>query len=132
MKGLLAYSDDERRATLTGINLFFSALLGANLGAMNTMPLGDYVQMVVILAGAVTAVLTLAVSKRRLIISTTALALALILAAILLVPEVGPDSDKGVMDRLAVTLGVWVAMLLVLRMTPSSDGDRSAPVVDDD
>ena len=65
MKALLSYPDNERRATAAGVNLFFSALLGANVGMMNDMPLNDYFKMMVLLTGAVTAIFTIAVSERR-------------------------------------------------------------------
>ena len=132
MKGLLSYAQDERRATVAGINLFFSALLGANLGAMNSIPLSEYFQMVLILAGAVTAVLTLAVSKRPVIMWTTGLLLLLILAPFVLVDDFGPNRIAGELDRLAVTLAVWVVMLLMVRATPSSDGSPSHAIINDD
>jgi hypothetical protein len=126
MRNLLSYPDDERRATTAGINLFFSALLGANLGAMNAMPLAEYFQLVLMLVGAVTGILTIAVSKRPVIIWTTAAALVLILGLVALIPDFGPAGVEAELDRLAVTLGVWAAMLVLLRLTPSSDGALGA------
>ena len=126
MKSLFTYPADERRATMAGINLFFSALLGANLGAMSALPLDDYFKMVLMLVGAVTAVLTIAISKRPVIVWTTAAALAVILGSVTLIRDLNPDGIGAEMDRLVVTLGVWVAMLVLLRLTPSSEDQVEA------
>jgi hypothetical protein len=126
LRGLITYTHDERRATLAGVNLFFSALLGANLGALSNIPLSDYFRLVLLLVGAVTAILTIAVSRRRVTVISTATALAVVLATISLVPGAGGARLGDDLDRMAVTLAVWLVMLMLVRLTPS-DGSPVKP-----
>ena len=105
------------RATIDGVNLFFSALLGANVGVMNDMPLNDYFKMILLLTGAVTAIFTMAVSERRSVFWSTGLAFAVILLGLGVAPPVPSDESRQDFHRLVVTMGVWLGMLLLLRFT---------------
>lgn len=128
LRALVTYTADERRATLAGVNLFFSALLGANLGSLNELSLFEYVRYVLLLAGAVTAVLTIGVARRRSTVFSTALAFGAVLTAILVVPDIVGDDFK----RMAATLIIWLAMLLTVRITPSADDASEPPSIDDE
>lgn len=118
---LISYSGDERRATITGVNLFFSALLGANLGTLGDVPLDEYFQLIIILVGAVTAILTIAITRRRSMAIWSGFAVALIIGVIAFLPgrRMGELADD--FQRMAITLGVWLTMLLVVRFTPEAD-----------
>ena len=118
IKTLLTYTQDERRATLTGINLFFSALLGANLGGLSEVGLTDYAKYVILLAGAVTGVLTIGVAQRRSTVISTALAFAVVLGSIIVVPGIVGEDFR----RMAVTLIIWLVLLLLVRFTPATEG----------
>ena len=127
---LISYSGDERRATITGVNLFFSALLGANLGTLGDVPLDEYFQLIIILVGAVTAILTIAITRRRAMAIWSGLAVALIVGVIAFLPgrRMGELADD--FHRMAITLGVWLAMLLVVRFTPEAERSEQADEVD--
>ena len=124
---LISYSGDERRATISGVNLFFSALLGANLGTLGDVPLDEYFQLVVILVGAVTAILTIAITRRKLTAIWSGLAIALLIVVIAILPgrRMGELADD--FQRMAITLAVWLTMLLVVRFTPEADSSADTP-----
>ena len=131
MRKLVSYSGDERRATITGVNLFFSALLGANLGTLGDVPLDEYFQLVVILVGAVTAILTIAITRRRVTAIWSGVAVVMIIAVIAILPgrRMGELADD--FQRMAITLGVWLAMLLVVRFTPEAESATEQPEASD-
>ena len=124
---LISYSGDERRATISGVNLFFSALLGANLGTLGDVPLDQYFQLTIILVGAVTAILTIAITRRRSMAIWSGLAVALLVFVIAFV--LGERMGELVDDfqRMAITLGVWLTMLLVVRFTPEAAAKAEQP-----
>ena len=126
MKALFSYPEKELRATTDGVNLFFSALLGANVGVMNDMPLNDYFKMILLLTGAVTAVFTMAVSERRSVFWSTGLAFAIILLGLGVAPPVTSEESRQEFHRLVVTMGVWLGMLLLLRFTPTTNEKSSS------
>ena len=134
LRGLITYTQDERRATMAGVNLFFSALLGANLGALSDIPLGRYFQMILLLVGAVTAILTIAVSNRPTTVVSTAIALAVVLGSITLIPDFAGKGLAEDLQRMSVTLAVWLAMLLTVRLTPAhrAQDTQSSHALDDD
>ena len=111
---LFNYSAKEQRTTLASLNLFFSALLGANLGTMNEIPLSEYFKMVLLLVGAVTAILMIAVSKRGAIVFRT----MLVLLAVGVLATSGTKGVEREFVRLAITLSLWLSLLLLLRLTP--------------
>ena len=117
---LISYAGDERRATISGVNLFFSALLGANLGTLGDVPLDQYLQLTIILVGAVTAILTIAITRRRSMAIWSGLAVALLIFVIAFVVgrRMGELADD--FQKMAITLGVWLVMLLVVRFTPEA------------
>jgi hypothetical protein len=128
MKAVFSYPEKERRASLDGVNLFFSALLGANVGVMNDMPLNDYFKMILLLSGAVSAVFTIAVSERRSVMWTTALAFAVILLAMGVAPPVSSDESRQEFHRLVMTMAVWLAMLLLLRFTTERPNGKGSAI----
>jgi hypothetical protein len=130
MKALLRYPENERRATGAGVNLFFSALLGANVGMMNDLPLNDYFKMILLLTGAVTSVFTIAVSERRSVIWSSGAALAIILVGMGAAFPMVAEASRQQFYRLIMTIAVWLAMLLILRFTPELPNDTSLPARD--
>ena len=122
---VLTYSDEERRATMVGVNLFFGALMGANLGVTERLPLGDYAQLVVLLCGMITGMFTIVVSQRRSVVIVTSGAIAVILGMIVLsaVDLVPPDAVAD-LHRIIVTLLIWLAFIVAVKLTPAAK-DRS-------
>ena len=108
-----------KSGTIDGLNLFFGALLGANLGTLQGMTLPVYVQLIVLLAGTVVVLRLLSTSDNRPLVFATLAFYAVIIAAILLLPRLHP---KGMaladLQRLVATLAVWVLCILSVELSP--------------
>jgi len=117
----------EKAGMVDGLNLFFGALLGANLGTMQGMGLSEYIKLIVLLAGTVVTLRMVSTSERRGRMLLVASVYAVLIAAVLLVPGMQP---KGLaasdLHRLAATLGVWVAFVLIAELTPMQSDDSKA------
>ena len=108
-----------RAGAVDGLNLFFGALLGANLGTIQGLSLVDYVKMIVLLAGTVMVLRMLSTSERRVQMFITLGIYALLIAGMLTVPTLQP---KGVaqpdLQRLVATLAIWVLFVLGAELSP--------------
>jgi hypothetical protein len=65
MTSIWRYTRRDKIGGIDGLNLFFGALLGANLGTLEGLALRDYVNFIVILAGTVMTIRMLSISERR-------------------------------------------------------------------
>lgn len=125
---LVSYSDEERRATMVGVNLFFGALLGANLGVTEKLTLEQYVALVIALAGMVTAMFTITVSRRPIVIWSTAATIGVILALILSrVDDYWPAVVVPDVYRILATLLIWLAFIVSVKVAPSAKDHPGAP-----
>ena len=134
MKSLFSQSDAERRAGIAATNLFFSVVLGANLGSINSLELYDYVLLLMLLSGSVMALFTIAVSKRRRVVWSLAAIYGLVLGGMVLFPELRPDRMEEEILRIIATLGFWLLLLLMMRLSPTIEDAEPArkPVIDDE
>ena len=108
-----------KAGAIDGLNLFFGALLGANLGTIQGMRLANYVQLVVLLAGSVMVVRMLSTSERRVQMLVTLAVYAVLLASIVSVPALQPEGiAESDLHRLVATLGVWVPFVLGAELSP--------------
>ena len=108
-----------KAGAIDGLNLFFGALLGANLGTIQGMRLPDYVQIVVLLAGSVMVLRMLSTSERRGQMLLLLAAYAVLLVSVVVVPELKPDGmAESDLHRLVATLGVWVLFVLGSELSP--------------
>lgn len=122
MKGFFRNTPGGKAGTIDGLNLFFGALLGANLGTMQGLALWDYFKIIVLLAGTVAVIRMLSTSERRTYMLINVALYVVLLAGFLLVPLFQP---KGVpiddLHRLAVTLGVWLVLVMFSEFLPMRD-----------
>ncbi|HEX9933545.1 MAG TPA: hypothetical protein VGB08_11945 [Allosphingosinicella sp.] len=129
MKGLFARTRRERNGGVDGLNLFFGALLGANLGTFDEVKLSHYILIIAILAVTVVALRMVSAADRRgpvLAMLGTYLAMLFAFAAL---PHLHPDGLRpGDIHKLVATMAVWVLLSLVLELTPASD-ERPPPDV---
>jgi hypothetical protein len=124
MRSLFEMTEGERRGALAGVNLFFAALLGANLGTIKVSSISEQVFLSVLIAGAVAGLFTAAVSSRRSTSIGILAGYAILLAALILVPGIGPGQIGPQLQSLAVTLGVWMGFLVIMRVTPVIHHDK--------
>jgi hypothetical protein len=133
MRSLFEMTEGERRGALAGVNLFFAALLGANLGTIKVSSIGEQVFLSVLIAGAVAGLFTAAGSSRRSTSIGILASYAILLAALILVPGIGPGQIGPQLQSLAVTLGVWMVFLVIMRVTPVIHHDkRQGLLIEDD
>lgn len=108
-----------KAGSIDGLNLFFGALLGANLGTTQGMAPFDYFKLITLLAGTVMVIRMLSTSERRVYMFVNVVLYILLVSGFLLVPTFQP---KGVavadLQRLALTLGVWVTFVLLAELMP--------------
>ena len=114
-------TEREKRATVGALGLFFGALLGANLGTLNELPLKDYVMLVVLLVGAVTTIQISVASERRVQAFATVAVYVAIIASIYLFPGLRPHMAESDLLKLLATLAIWLGMTVVVEATPSSE-----------
>ena len=118
MKSFLTQTAREKVGTIDGLNLFFGALLGANLGTLERLPTKDYANLIFLLAGTVVALRIVSTSERRVYaLLTLALYLAL-LASVLLLPGRLQGMAEGDLQRLTVTIAIWVVAVVLMEFWP--------------
>lgn len=122
MASIWTQTKREKIGTVDGINLFFGALLGANLGTLDTLPLAEYVKLIALLVGLVMTIRLLSVSERRwYALMTLALYLVLV-GGVLFVPFLQPVGLPTVdLHRLIATLMIWVTVTIVVEFYPTAD-----------
>jgi hypothetical protein len=126
MRDIFRSTAGGKAGAIDGLNLFFGALLGANLGTMQGMGLFDYVKLIFLLAGTVMVIRMLSTSERRLYMLATIALYVGLFASILLVPALQPKGmAQADLKRLAATLGVWVAFALAAELTPTREKNEA-------
>lgn len=119
MREYLRQTQRERLGGIDGLNLFFGALLGANLGTIERLPLGDYVQLIMILAGTVVTLRLVSTSERRGYALATLLLYIVLVGIYLAVPSMRPDGlTESAAAKLGGTLAVWILLVLTLEYWP--------------
>jgi hypothetical protein len=117
MRRFFTTSRGRREGALDGLNLFFGALLGANLGTLDGLRLVSYVQLVTLLAGTVMALRVVSLSERlgrALVVLALYAALLVMLAT---VPAVHPAGmELGDLHKLIATLALWVTFVMMIEL----------------
>ena len=112
-------TEGGKAGAVDGLNLFFGALLGANLGTMQSLGLYEYVQLIVLLAGTVMVLRMISTSERRSFMLVVLGVYILLIGTMLMVPEVQPRGmAKSDLYRLVATLAVWVVFVLGTELSP--------------
>lgn len=124
---LWAQTKREKVGTIDGINLFFGALLGANLGTLGGMSLGEYIKLVALLGGLVMTIRLVSVSERRGYALGTLGCYVILAGLVLFVPALQPKGlSPDDLDRLVATVGIWIAATMLTEFYPtrhSADDD---------
>jgi hypothetical protein len=122
MKDIFRSTAGGKAGAIDGLNLFFGALLGANLGSLQGMPLLYYVELIFLLAAVVMTVRMLSTSPRRGYM-LACIGLYVVIGAAFLLWK--PFQPKGVapndLQRIATTLGIWVLLILATELSPVRD-----------
>lgn len=127
-RNLFRNSAGDKAGSIDGLNLFFGALLGANLGTMQGLPLSQYSRLILLLAGSVMALRMLSTSERRWkVFAVVALCVAAI-GGLLFIPA---QQIKGLpadsLHKLIVTLAVWLVCVLLVEFSPGEKETLAEP-----
>ncbi|MEA3017866.1 MAG: hypothetical protein QOI38_2588 [Sphingomonadales bacterium] len=117
MRRLFRTSRGRREGAVDGLNLFFGALLGANLGTLDGLRLVSYVQLVTLLAGTVMALRVVSLSER---LGRALVVLALYAAMLVMLATVPAFHPAGMalgdLHKLVATLALWVTFVVVIEI----------------
>jgi hypothetical protein len=117
--GLDEQTRAEKRAAVDGSNLFFGALIGANLGSLDVLPIGDYLLLIVTISLIVLYIHLAPVTRKRLSV-VAHLAFTVILLWLLLISPVGAGLFTA--DRppphLFATICFWLVSVAWLELRP--------------
>jgi len=124
LREYLRQTHEERRGAMDGVSLFFGALLGANLGTVEQLPLWDYIQLIILLAGTVMVLRMISTSERRGYALLTLAFYVVLVGAFLGLPSMRPeDLSDAAAARLGATLAIWVMSVLALELWPTAEPD---------
>lgn len=133
MKSYFLYTKREKRGAIDALNLFFGALLGANLGTLGALGLSEYVKLVFLLAATVTFMRLVSTSERRGFALVMLAAYALLLGSVLTVPKLKPEGiSSDDLHRLVATLAIWVVFVLITEFSPVIEHKRKSTPSEDD
>jgi hypothetical protein len=128
MQGSRAATRARKTAAVDGLNLFFGALLGANLGTFEGLKLVHYLMMIALLAGMVMALRMFSTGEERRRVVILLGVYALLLAGVLLSPGLRPEGlSTEDMNRLVATMAVWIGLALAIELSPTKQ-DWEDPV----
>jgi heme O synthase-like polyprenyltransferase len=122
-RGLLGLDEQtraEKRAAISGINLFFGALIGANLGSLERLALRDYLLLIIIVSLIVLYIQVAPVARKRWSYLMTLIGTVAGLAVLLLTP-VGLDVFENrprPSPHLFVTIALWLLSVAMVELRP--------------
>ena len=130
MKRPFRASRRSKAGAVDGLNLFFGALLGANLGTLEGLRLVDYVQLIAVLAATVMALRAMSLSEKRVHVVLLLAASIGLLFGLLTLPVARPMGlAEEDLQRLVGTLAVWLFFVVVIGLAPlkiDSEGSHDA------
>jgi len=127
LRNFFRNTQGEKLGSIDGLNLFFGALLGANLGTMQSLPTGEYVKLIVLLAGTVIVVRMISTSERRAKVFALIAVYVVLVSANFFLPAFKPKgmSDSDI-DKLAATLAIWLIFILIAEFAPMRERPPAA------
>jgi len=119
MRRYLLLTSRERVGTIDGINLFFGALLGANLGTLNSLSLREYIAFILFLAGTVMALRMISTSERRRFAIGFVAFYAIVILAMWIIPDLQPRGlPEADLHRTLATLAIWIGTVVLQEAAP--------------
>jgi hypothetical protein len=118
-------SDEEYRANLNGISIFFGAVLGFVLAGTETLETAGFTLVLVLCSAIVVSILYISSSHRRLVYFLyTAVGIACMPQVVGLIGPAG----TALPPKLIPTLAVWTAMTALVEFAPRArPEDTTAP-----
>ena len=132
MRKLFGPAKGRKEGAMDGLNLFFGALLGANLGTITGLKLVTYVQLIVLLVSTVMALRIFSLSEKHLFGGAMLGAYVAALVALASVPGLQPRGlPTADLNRLVATLIIWIVMVVLLEIFSRRNAEDAARPVDE-
>lgn len=131
--GLDAQTGAEKRASLNGLSLFFGALIGANLGSIEVLPVADYMLIVTLVCVIAIYIHVAPVARNRWAAIAALLAMVGGLYIIMMTPFSDRIFDAGIRPKphLFFTIALWLASIALIELRPVADQDAAVqPLAD--
>jgi peptidoglycan/LPS O-acetylase OafA/YrhL len=127
-RNLFRTTPGDKAGSIDGLNLFFGALLGANLGTMQNLQLTEYTRLILLLAGSVMALRMLSTSEKRWKVAALIVLCVVAVGGIVFSPA---QSIKGLsadsLHKLIATLAIWLVCVLLVEFSPGTKDARAEP-----
>ena len=128
VKSLFLATPGDKAGSIDGLNLFFGALLGANLGTMQDIAFGEYVKLILLLAGSVMILRMISTSERRWYALGTAVFCVAGVASVFFIPMLKVKGlSEAAQHKLLATLAIWLACVLLVEFSPAH---KDSPAVE--
>jgi MFS-type transporter involved in bile tolerance (Atg22 family) len=117
LKARLAASDQEYRAALNGVSIFFGAVLGVALGGMEDLGTLAYITLLLMVTAVVVAILYIPASRNRV---AYAVGLIVLLTLVLITHQPGAlvAGSFPLPAKLIPTLIVWTGATILVEFGP--------------
>ena len=118
----------EKRASVNGLNLFFGALIGANLGSLEQLALGDYTLLISVICIIVLYIQLAPVARHRWVYVGFLVVTVTMLYVILLTPygmHFFKDRPRPA-PHLFVTICVWLVSVAYVELRPLAKTEAPA------
>ena len=126
--GIDPQTRSEKRASVNGLNLFFGALIGANLGSLEHLALGDYTLLISIVCIIVLYIQLAPVARQRWLYLGLLLMTVGMLYVLLLTPrglEIFQDRPRPA-PHLFVTICLWLLSVAYIELRPLAKSESPA------
>jgi hypothetical protein len=128
LRSRFAKEPGHRAGAIDGLNLFFGALLGANLGTLAGLKLVHYLQLVCLLAALVMALRIVSTAEDRRKPLLVLAAYVVLLTGLAIFPDMMPFGlPKEDLHRLLATLGIWIGVGLIIEFSPTIGASTPTP-----
>lgn len=118
----------ERGSYRDTVNLFFGALIGANLGTLGELAVGDYVRVIAVLLGVIMAVQAASAARSRAYWAGTLVAFGGLAVIAFWTDALQPAGlSRNDFTKILATVGMWIVATLAIELTPVIGPAASEP-----
>ena len=119
---ILKFTRKEYEASVNALNIFFGAVIGISLGNIGEIPTEEYVTLLIVTVIAVTSILFVSYSERRI---WSIISMCIVLGAVWWIDQSDMD-DLTLPAKLLPTLAVWGLLAVVTEYTDIIEHDEEA------
>lgn len=123
-KRFAGMTHNEYRANITGLNIFFGAVLGVVMAGAEALTTRGFAILLLLTAGIVISILYISASRRRIVYAVLAGILVAVLPTIFAILSLG----GALPAKLQPTLAVWALMMAVIEFVPREPAPEVEPI----